>query len=136
MSCIRTRGKKGVPHPDPADPPRRRANRRPGHAADNRAFDAPLAEAARVVRPGGVVILTPDHYSEIHMPVKRAFAAAIAPAFIEADSVRDSGRMVPIAQNPALLRRFPDLALAVPFEEVGFRAFHFIYGLRSLAVTW
>jgi cytochrome P450 len=37
---------------------------------------------------------------------------------------------------PALLRRFPDLALAVPFEEVGFRAFHFIYGLQSLPVTW
>ncbi len=25
------RGKKGVPHPDPADPPRRRANKRRGH---------------------------------------------------------------------------------------------------------
>ena len=37
---------------------------------------------------------------------------------------------------PALLRRFPGLALDVPFEEVGFRAFHFIYGLRSLPVTW
>jgi cytochrome P450 len=37
---------------------------------------------------------------------------------------------------PALLRRFPGLALAVPFDEVGFRAFHFIYGLRSLPVTW
>jgi cytochrome P450 len=37
---------------------------------------------------------------------------------------------------PALLRRFPDLALAVPFEEVPFRAFHFIYGLQSLPVTW
>lgn len=37
---------------------------------------------------------------------------------------------------PALLRRFPDLALAVPFEEIGFRAFHFIYGLQSLPVTW
>ena len=29
--CTRTRGKKGVPHRDPADPPRRRANRRRGH---------------------------------------------------------------------------------------------------------
>src|SRR4051812_9821580 len=29
--CTRTRGKKGVPHPDPADPPRRRANKRRGH---------------------------------------------------------------------------------------------------------
>src|SRR5262249_12372400 len=30
-SCTRTRGKKGIPHTDPADPPRRRANRRGGH---------------------------------------------------------------------------------------------------------
>ena len=37
---------------------------------------------------------------------------------------------------PALLCRFPGLALAVPFDDVGFRAFHFIYGLRSLPVTW
>ena len=37
---------------------------------------------------------------------------------------------------PALLRRFPRLGLAVPFEEVGFRAHHFIYGLHSLPVTW
>jgi transposase-like protein len=31
MSCTRTRGKKSTPHPDPADPPRRRANKRKGH---------------------------------------------------------------------------------------------------------
>jgi cytochrome P450 len=37
---------------------------------------------------------------------------------------------------PALLRRFPRLGLAVPFEEVGFRAHHFIYGLHELPVTW
>jgi cytochrome P450 len=37
---------------------------------------------------------------------------------------------------PALLRRFPGLALAVPFEDVGFRAFHFIYGLHALPVRW
>ncbi|OBC13035.1 cytochrome [Mycobacterium sp. 852013-50091_SCH5140682] len=37
---------------------------------------------------------------------------------------------------PALLRRFPRLALAEPFDEVSYRSFHFIYGLRSLAVTW
>lgn len=30
MSCIRTRGKKSTPHHDPADPPRRRANKRRG----------------------------------------------------------------------------------------------------------
>jgi cytochrome P450 len=37
---------------------------------------------------------------------------------------------------PALFRRFPDLALAEDFDDVAFREFHFIYGLRSLQVTW
>lgn len=37
---------------------------------------------------------------------------------------------------PALLRRFPDLAPAVPVEEIPFRAFHFVYGLHALPVTW
>ena len=31
MRCSRTRGKKGDRHPDPEDPPRRRANKRRGH---------------------------------------------------------------------------------------------------------
>jgi cytochrome P450 len=37
---------------------------------------------------------------------------------------------------PALLRRFPTLHLAEPFDEVAFRSFHFIYGLQSLKVGW
>lgn len=37
---------------------------------------------------------------------------------------------------PALLRRFPNLALAEDFDAVAFRSFHFIYGLQSLAVSW
>ena len=37
---------------------------------------------------------------------------------------------------PALLQRFPKLALAENFDDVQFRSFHFIYGLRSLAVKW
>ncbi len=37
---------------------------------------------------------------------------------------------------PALFRRFPRLALAEDFADVEFRAFHFIYGLRSLQVSW
>jgi cytochrome P450 len=36
----------------------------------------------------------------------------------------------------ALLRRFPGLRLAVPFDEVGFRSYHFVYGLHALPVTW
>jgi cytochrome P450 len=37
---------------------------------------------------------------------------------------------------PALWRRFPTLALAEDFSDVAFRSFHFIYGLKSLEVTW
>jgi cytochrome P450 len=37
---------------------------------------------------------------------------------------------------PALMRRFPKLALAEDFSDVQFRSFHFIYGLRSLEVSW
>ena len=37
---------------------------------------------------------------------------------------------------PALLRRFPRLTLAVPFEEVEFRSSHVVFGLRALPVTW
>jgi cytochrome P450 len=37
---------------------------------------------------------------------------------------------------PALLRRFPTLALAEDFADVPFRSFHFIYGLKSLEVRW
>lgn len=37
---------------------------------------------------------------------------------------------------PALLRRFPDLALADPHEEVEFRSSSIVFGLNSLQVTW
>ncbi len=37
---------------------------------------------------------------------------------------------------PALLRRFPNLALAEDFEDVKFRTWNFIYGLKSLEVSW
>jgi cytochrome P450 len=37
---------------------------------------------------------------------------------------------------PALLQRFPTLALDEDFDDVQFRSFHFIYGLKSLAVKW
>ncbi|MER5388440.1 cytochrome P450 [Saccharopolyspora sp. NPDC002686] len=37
---------------------------------------------------------------------------------------------------PALLRRFPGLALANPGEQADFRVFNAVYGLRSLHVTW
>lgn len=37
---------------------------------------------------------------------------------------------------PALLRRFPALSCTVPFDEIEFRSYHLVYGLRSLPVTW
>jgi cytochrome P450 len=37
---------------------------------------------------------------------------------------------------PALLRRFPALRLAVPFEEIEYRSASVVYGVRSLPVTW
>ncbi|MFC7340584.1 cytochrome P450 [Saccharopolyspora griseoalba] len=37
---------------------------------------------------------------------------------------------------PALLRRFPDLRIAVPFEEVVFARTKAIHGLEELPVTW
>jgi cytochrome P450 len=37
---------------------------------------------------------------------------------------------------PALLRRFPSLALADPTAEVEFRSYNVVYGVRSLPVTW
>jgi cytochrome P450 len=80
------------------------------------------------------------------------------PAFTDAPDVLDIGRGAPghlafghgvhhclgapLARMemriawPALFRRFPNLALAEDFEDVQFRSFHFIYGLRSLAVKW
>ncbi|XKK61297.1 cytochrome P450 [Streptomyces sp. ARC32] len=37
---------------------------------------------------------------------------------------------------PALLRRLPDLRLAIPFEDVAFRRNTALYGLNELPVTW
>ncbi|WP_308128145.1 cytochrome P450 [Modestobacter italicus] len=37
---------------------------------------------------------------------------------------------------PALLRRFPDLALAVPPQELAFRELSFVYGIDELPVTF
>ncbi|WP_406691868.1 cytochrome P450 [Saccharopolyspora sp. ID03-671] len=45
-------------------------------------------------------------------------------------------RMEMTAAFPALLKRFPTLALGVPFEDVEFRPHHVVYGLAALPVTW
>jgi len=40
------------------------------------------------------------------------------------------------AALPALLRRFPSLRLALPFEEIDFRVLSPVYGLMSLPLAW
>ena len=37
---------------------------------------------------------------------------------------------------PALLRRFPNLALAVGFEDIAFRQYSIVHGVEALPVTW
>jgi cytochrome P450 len=37
---------------------------------------------------------------------------------------------------PALLRRFPRLALAVPEEQLRFRQLSLVYGVTALPVIW
>ena len=46
------------------------------------------------------------------------------------------GRMELRMSYPALLRRFPNLRLAVPFEDLKFRELSMVYGVDKLPVTW
>ncbi|GAA4919317.1 cytochrome P450 [Stackebrandtia albiflava] len=46
------------------------------------------------------------------------------------------GRMELRMAFPALLRRFPNLKPAVPFEELKFRELSIVYGIEELPVTW
>ncbi|MEJ8277918.1 cytochrome P450 [Pseudonocardia spirodelae] len=45
-------------------------------------------------------------------------------------------RMEMVTAFPALLRRFPTLAPAGPVPPTAFRAYHFVYGMHTLPVTW
>ncbi|HET6734763.1 cytochrome P450 [Mycobacterium sp.] len=101
--------------------------------------------------------------SGVHIPAGQLVFASLPsgnrdPGFIDSPEVFDIGRGAighlafghgvhhclgaPLARMemriafPALLRRFPMLALAEDFDDVQFRSFHFIYGLRSLEVSW
>lgn len=45
-------------------------------------------------------------------------------------------RMEMLIAFPALLRKFPNLALAEDIDDVQFNAYNLIYGAQSLRVTW
>jgi hypothetical protein len=65
-----------------------------------------LGDAPQVweINTNPIVILHPDHYSEIHMPVKRVLAEKIRPAFAALDTV-PPGRSVKLDIPAALLAR-------------------------------
>ena len=93
MRWTRTRGKKGVPHNDPADPPRRRGNRRPGHGswANDR-----VPVCGVVGRDGGRVHLavTRTSGSKALNPVVRD--AVTAPALVNTDEWGGYGRLAEV----------------------------------------
>ena len=65
-----------------------------------------LGDAPQVweINTNPIVILHPENYSEIHLPVKRMFAERIRPAFEAIDTVAP-GRTVTISVPPVLLSR-------------------------------
>jgi cytochrome P450 len=109
------------------------------------------------------ITTTDVEISGVHIPAGQLVFASLPsgnrdPGFIDSPEAFDIGRGAighlafghgvhhclgaPLARMemriafPALLRRFPTLALAEDFDDVQFRSFHFIYGLRSLEVSW
>ncbi len=71
MRCTKTRGKKGVEHPDPDDPPRRRADKVRGHGTW--ANDRPPVLGVLARESGG-----------IHLEVARTSGRAVLQPLVEA----------------------------------------------------
>ena len=84
------RGKKGVPHPDPDDPPRRRGNRAPGHGT----WEGDRPPVCGVVgRESGAVRLSVEGHSASATRNRVVRAAAEPPAVINPDAWRGYDRM-------------------------------------------
>jgi transposase len=80
--CFRTRGKKGELHDDPDDPPRRRANKRPGHGTyDN---DRPPV-VGTVGRESGQVRLRVVHHTDAETLVHHVHTFTRADAVVFTD---------------------------------------------------
>ena len=84
------RGKKGVPHLDPDDPPRRRGNRAPGHGTWE--SDRPLV-CGVVGRQSGAVRLTVTEHSDGETLNGVVRDAAEPPAVVNTDDWRGYDRM-------------------------------------------
>lgn len=84
------RGKKGVPHLDPDDPPRRRGNRAPGHGT----WESDRPPVCGVVgRQSGAVRLTVTEHSDGETLNGVVRGAAEPPAVVNTDDWRGYDRM-------------------------------------------
>jgi cytochrome P450 len=83
--------------------------------------DAALGPGMEEFDPGRT-LESPTHFAFGH-GIHRCIGAELA-------------RMELRAAYPALVRRFPDLRLAVAPEEIEFRELSVVYGTQSLPVTW
>ncbi len=98
-----------------------------------RAGDVVLASLSGANRDPASAGADPDVFDPARVPTSGhlAFGHGIHRC-IGAELARMELRIV----LPALLRRFPDLALAVPPEQLAFRPLSFVYGLDELPVTF
>jgi transposase len=99
--CTRTRGKKGVPHTDPLDPPRRRANKAPGHGT----WDSDRPPVCGVVgRASGRVRLSVERHSDSTTLNEVVRDACEVPAVVNTDDWRGYDRMAETGHPWAVVR--------------------------------
>jgi cytochrome P450 len=98
-----------------------------------KAGDVVLASLSGANRDPATAGADPDSFDPARVPTSGhlAFGHGIHRC-IGAELARMELRIV----LPALLRRFPDLALAVPPEQLSFRPLSFVYGIDELPVTF
>ena len=91
MRCFRTRGKKGELHADPDDPPRRRANKRPGHGTYGN--DRPPV-VGTVGRESGQVRLRVVHHTGKETLVHHVHTFTLADAVVFTDEWQSYNHIV------------------------------------------
>ena len=90
MRCTRTPGKKGVPHTDPRDPPRRRANKARGHGS----WDSDRPPVCGVVgRAGGRLRLSVERHADAGTLNRVVREASEPPARVHTDDWRGYDRL-------------------------------------------
>jgi transposase-like protein len=91
MNCFRTRGKKGERHPEPADPPRCRANKQRGHGTyDN---DRPPV-VGTVGRATGQARLRVVHHTDQQTLVNHVHRFTVGDAWVYTDEWRSYDHVI------------------------------------------